>query len=382
MQLEVHTSIAEIDAVQWNAMLESNNPFMRHEFLLGLEATGCVSPDAGWQPSHLAVYQDTSQTRLLGAMPLYVKSHSYGEYIFDWAWADAFHRNGLHYYPKLSNAVPFTPATGERFLTASGSNPVEIADTMIKHALSLAEAAQMSSFHCLFCDPSQLDSYKNQRLLARHSTQFHWQNRDYTSFDHFLDQLSSKKRKNIRRERRRVSEAGIQYRWVTQADLTPRAADQMFDFYLRTVHCYGAQSYLNRDFFHYLVDNFSHQTLILLAQHEDQVVAGGLYFKSDDTLFGRYWGTTHDLHSVHFETCYYQAIDWCIQHGYARFEAGAQGEHKLARGLEPVTTYSAHWLRDPRFYDAVDEFLNEEQHHIQEYQTMLSQHSPFKATRK
>ncbi len=382
MQLVVHTSITEIDAAQWNAMLKSNNPFMRHEFLLGLEITGCVTPDTGWQPSHLAVYQDEKQTKLLGAMPLYVKSHSYGEYIFDWSWADAFQRNGLQYYPKLSNAIPFTPATGERILTATGADALYISDALINHALHLAEATQMSSFHCLFCDASQLEAFQKHRLLARHSTQFHWQNRNYQSFDHFLEQLSSKKRKNIRRERRRVSDAGIQYRWYTHDDLTHPIADQMFDFYLRTIHLYGAQSYLNRAFFHYLVDNFNAQTLILLAEHDDHVVAGGLYFKSNDTLYGRYWGTKHDLHSVHFETCYYQAIEWCIAHGYARFEAGAQGEHKIARGLEPVTTYSAHWLRDPRFYDAVDEFLQSEQQHIQDYQAMLNQHTPFKASQK
>lgn len=382
MQLVVHTSITEIDAAQWNAMLKSNNPFVRHEFLLGLEITGCVTLDTGWQPSHLAVYQDEEQTKLLGAMPLYVKSHSYGEYIFDWSWADAFQRNGLQYYPKLSNAIPFTPATGERILTATGADALYISDALINHALHLAEATQMSSFHCLFCDASQLEPFQKHRLLARHSTQFHWQNRNYQSFDHFLEQLSSKKRKNIRRERRRVSDAGIHYRWYTHDDLTHPIADQMFDFYLRTIHLYGAQSYLNRAFFHYLVDNFNAQTLILLAEHDDHVVAGGLYFKSNDTLYGRYWGTKHDLHSVHFETCYYQAIEWCIAHGYARFEAGAQGEHKLARGLEPVTTYSAHWLRDPRFYDAVDEFLQSEQQHIQDYQAMLNQHTPFKASQK
>ena len=382
MQLVVHTSMAEIDAGQWNSMLESNNPFMRHEFLLGLEASDCVVPDTGWQPSHLAVYQDDHRTQLLGAMPLYIKSHSYGEYIFDWSWADAFHRNGLQYYPKLSNAIPFTPATGERLLTAPGANATHIADALINHALCLAEAAKMSSFHCLYCHPSQLSTYTKHGLLTRHSTQFHWQNRDYVSFDHFLDQLSSKKRKNIRRERRRVADAGIHYKWYTRDELTHRIADQMFDFYLRTIHYYGAQEYLNRAFFHHLVDNFNPQTLILLAVHDDHVVAGGLYFKSQDTLYGRYWGTSYDLHSVHFETCYYQAIEWCIQHGYTRFEAGAQGEHKLARGLEPVTTYSAHWLRDPRFYDAVDEFLTAEQHHIQEYQTMLNQHTPFKASQK
>lgn len=374
----VHDSLAQIDATQWNAMLATNNPFMRHEFLLGLEQTNCVCDDTGWQSAHIAYYEDSDKKQLLGAMPCYIKSHSYGEYIFDWSWADAHHRYGLDYYPKLSNAVPFTPATGERLLVAQNGNKSEIEAALLKAAIELVAQRKLSSFHSLFLDQQQAQRLAELDCLTRHSSQFHWSNKNYQSFDDFLSLMSSKKRKNIKRERRRVIETGIQYRWLSGAELTPDAVDTMYRFYSRTIRYYGAQSYLNKDFFSYLAQNFSHQTLFLFAEFGDATIAGGLYFKSDDTLYGRYWGALDNFHSVHFETCYYQAIEWCIKNGYQRFEAGAQGEHKLARGLEPSTTYSAHWIAHPGFRDAIDDFLKSEQTHIDHYKTAMESHSPFK----
>lgn len=364
-------------------MLKSNNPFMRHEFLHGLEVSGCVSEQQGWEAVHIAAYQDTSQTQLLGAMPCYIKSHSYGEYIFDWAWADAHHRHGLDYYPKLSNAVPFTPATGERWLTADPEKSNVVGSALIQTALKLTDERELSSFHSLFLQTEQCAQLGSQGFSKRHSTQFHWHNKDYNSFDDFLGLMSSKKRKNIKRERRRVVESGIRYRWLSGDELDPNAVACMYEFYSRTIAYYGAQSYLNKAFFGYLAESFKQHTLFLFADYEDETgqtltIAGGLYFKSDDTLYGRYWGALDNFHSVHFETCYYQAIEWCIKHGYQRFEAGAQGEHKLARGLEPNTTYSAHWIKNPQFRQAIDDFLQHEQEHIGNYTNSMQAHSPFK----
>lgn len=376
MPIVVHSSLAEISATQWNALLSDNNPFMRHEFLLGLEKTQCVSEQTGWQSSHLAAYDGDT---LIGAMPCYIKSHSYGEYIFDWSWADAHHRHGLDYYPKLSNAVPFTPATGERILIKPGQDKQAIGNALLDKAIAIVEQQGLSSFHSLFCTEQECRQFSQRSLMQRHSTQFHWQNKGYQSFDDFLAKMSSKKRKNIKRERRRVVESGVNYRWLSGAELTSDAVETMYRFYSRTVAYYGAQSYLNKAFFEYLAESFNQQTLFLFAYFKDQTIAGGLYFKSDDALYGRYWGALNNFHSVHFETCYYQPIQWCIQNQYQRFEAGAQGEHKLARGLEPSTTYSAHWISHPQFRNAIDEFLCSEQEHIQHYQRAMCSHSPFKA---
>ena len=378
MHIEVHSHISEIDAKQWNALLRDNNPFMRHEFLNGLEVSGCVSEQNGWLPLHLAVYSDADKKHLIGVMPLYQKDHSYGEYIFDWSWADAHFRQGLDYYPKLSNAIPFTPATGPRWLVAPDQDHDAICSALIDAALQQLNERQLSSFHSLFLCEEQFDELGQQSLLQRHSTQFHWHNRNYQNFDDFLLRLSSKKRKNIKRERRRVTESEVSYRWLTGDDLDREAADTMYQFYLRTIHYYGAQSYLNKAFYEYLADHFSSHTLFLFAYYNDQIIAGGLYFKSDDTLYGRYWGALNNFHSVHFETCYYQPIEWCIRHGYKNFEAGAQGEHKLARGLEPTKTYSAHYIQHPSFRSAIGDFLIQEQNHIDNYARAMQAHSPFK----
>ena len=394
MEIVVHKSLADIPAKQWNAMLASNNPFMRHEFLFGLETTGCVSLESGWESAHIAVYQSadqsadqstdqstdqtTDQKQLLAAMPCYIKSHSYGEYIFDWSWADAHQRHGLDYYPKLSNAVPFTPASGDRLLVSKDGRREELESALLGKAIELCDARGLSSFHSLFVDQRQAESLKKLGCLTRHSSQFHWQNKNYQDFDGFLALMSSKKRKNIKRERRRVSETGITYRWLSAEQLDDAAVETMYRFYSRTIGYYGAQAYLNKSFFEYLASHFNQQTMFLFADFNNQTIAGGLYFKSDDTLYGRYWGALDNFHSVHFETCYYQAIEWCIDNGYQRFEAGAQGEHKLARGLEPNTTYSAHWIAHLGFRQAIDDFLGSEQEHMKKYQAHMHQHSPFK----
>ena len=333
---------------------------------------------SGWQPSHIAIYQDASHKQLIAAMPCYIKQHSYGEYIFDWSWADAHHRYGQEYYPKLSNAIPFTPASGERWLCAEGKEKQALTKALLETALSISRDQDLSSFHSLFLNKQQYNDLDSEQFLLRHSTQFHWQNKGYQNFDDFLNLMSSKKRKNIKRERRRVLESEITFKWHTGDQLNSELAATMYQFYSRTIAYYGAQSYLNKAFYSYLVEQFKDQTLFLFAYHQDQIIAGGLYFKSNDTLYGRYWGALANFHSVHFETCYYQAIEWCIKNGYSRFEAGAQGEHKLARGLEPNTTYSAHWIKHPQFRQAIGDFIQQEQEHVKGYSQAMQSHSPFK----
>lgn len=382
MHIVVHEQLNQIDAASWNRLVDHNNPFLSHAFLNGLELTQCVSTSSGWQPQHIAVYDD-SKTHLLAAMPCYIKNHSYGEYIFDWAWVNAYHRHGIDYYPKLSNAVPFTPATGPRLLIEPNLDKFQysaedLMQALIKKALAITNEKGLSSFHSLFSTEKQAEIFAHNGLMKRHSTQFHWQNRDYQHFDDFLGQMSSKKRKNIKRERRRVLETGVSYKWLSGDELTPETAHTMYQFYSRTIAYYGAQSYLNKAFFEHLAEHFSSQTMFLFAEHEDNIIAGGLYFKSDNTLYGRYWGAMANFHSVHFETCYYQAIEWCIKHNYQQFEAGAQGEHKLARGLEPATTYSNHWIGHPEFRQAIGDFLRSEDQHIEHYKASMQEHSPFK----
>lgn len=378
MHIVVHAALSEIDTNQWNKLVADNNPFLRHEFLKGLEISGCVNPSGGWQPSHLAVYADKSESSLMAAMPCYIKDHSYGEYIFDWSWADAYFRHGLDYYPKLSNAIPFTPATGERILIASGNDRTTLTKALLTKAQNLIEEKNLSGLHILYANQEQSQELAKLGIAQRLSNQFHWHNKGYDRFDDFLAALSSKKRKNIKRERRRVKESGVSYQWLNGNDLDKQAAATLFGFYQRTIRYYGGQLYLNLEFFEYLVQHFAEQTLFLFAHFEGVAIAGGLYFKSDNTLYGRYWGALNNFHSVHFETCYYQAIEWCIRHNYSKFEAGAQGEHKLARGLEPTTTYSNHWIAHPEFRQAIDQFLNQEQSHTSNYQKHLESRSPFK----
>ena len=287
--------------------------------------------------------------------------------------------HGLNYDPKLSSAVPFTPATGQRFLFQQGQASEILQHQLLTAARELCIERDLSSWHGLFLNRDEIENTsKSSDYLVRHSNQFHWQNQDYGDFEQFLGTLTSKKRKNIKRERRRIADMNVQYRWITGAELTPEVMATMYKFYQRTIGLYGAQAYLNVAFFKYLADHFSDNTLVLFAYFDDQIIAGGLYFKGDDVLYGRYWGALDNFHSVHFETCYYQAIQWCIEQGYARFEAGAQGEHKLARGLSPATTYSAHWFKDPRFHDAIEQFIEQEQSQVARYQNSVTQHSPYR----
>ena len=380
MEYRTLDRISEVDAGQWDRLNRGGYPFLRHAFLDGLERTGCVGPDTGWRPRHIVLFEDQAQQRLLGAAPLYLKYHSYGEYVFDWAWADAYRRAGLPYYPKLLCAVPFTPATGPRLLVSPDARePDAVQRSLIDATLELAQSLDLSSAHWLFTDRSDTHALENAGLLKRTGNQFHWSNQGYGDFQDYLAGLTSKRRKQIRRERRQVDEAGLTVRMIEGRDLETRHWDAMHRFYQTTIAERGAIPYLGRELFQYLAGNMKEHTIIALAgNHRDEIVAGALYFRGDDTLYGRYWGASAFYEGLHFETCYYQPIDYCVRHGIGRFEAGAQGEHKLSRGLVPTPTYSAHWLAHPEFKRAIREFLTAETHQIERYARILDLHKPFR----
>jgi predicted N-acyltransferase len=378
MELTVIDRLAEVDASAWNALAGEDNPFLRFEFLDSLERCGCVGGDTGWQPQHLLLRADNGTRGLLGAVPLYLKYHSYGEYVFDWAWADAYARAGLEYYPKLVAAVPFTPATGRRLLVGGDGNDRAVAAALADGARAHAERVDASSVHWLFTPTAETELLEGRGLMRRVGNQFHWHNDNYRDFDHFLGALSASKRKKIKRERRRVEEAGVVMEVRGGAELQERHWDAFYRFYLSTIRSHGAIAYLSREFFFELGRRMPERIVMTLALHEGRHVAAALNFRGSDTLYGRYWGALEDFHSLHFETCYYRTIDYCIGQRLARFEAGAQGEHKLSRGFLPTPTYSAHWLRHPQFARAVADYLERERAGMAHYADELDAHSPFR----
>jgi predicted N-acyltransferase len=367
-KVEVTDTLAGIAPAAWNA-LSGGHPFLRHEFLHALHETGCADASAGWSPHHLTLWQGKS---LVGAMPLYLKSHSYGEYVFDWAWADAYHRHRLEYYPKLLCAVPFSPVTGPRLLARDGATR----SVLVREALRLA--AGTSSLHLLFPTEAEAAELKAHGMLLRRSVQFHWENRGYATFEQFLGELASAKRKKIRQERRRVHEAGVTFRRLVGGEIR----DEDWAFFTRcyngTYRAHHSTPYLNLAFFRRLGATLPEHTLLIVAEREGRPIASALNVFSATTLYGRYWGAVVQLPMLHFETCYYQALEFCIERGIRVFEGGAQGEHKLARGFLPVQTWSAHWLKHPQFADAVEKFLAREASGISRYVDELAEHSPFR----
>lgn len=375
MRVDVIDSLNDVAAAAWDALVDNDHPFLRHAFLSTLERAGCVGGDSGWQPQFLLARRGDE---LVGAAPLYLKHHSYGEYVFDWAWASAYARAGLAYYPKLVVAVPFTPASGPRLLIANDADADMVRDALIDASEAHAQRIGASSIHWLFTSPSETAHLEARGLMVRVGCQFHWQNRAYRTFDDFLAGFSADKRKKVKRERRHVREAGVEMEIVTGADATAAHWDTFYTFYRATIEKHGAIPYLTRAFFHDLGRSLGPQAVLVLARHGKDYVAGALNLCGKDTLYGRYWGALADYHSLHFETCYYQAIEYCIIQGLSRFEAGAQGEHKIARGFLPTATYSAHWLRHPALRSAVAAFLTRERSGVTHYMDELGSHSPFK----
>ena len=373
---EFATSLGRVDPAEWNAVAGSDYPFLRHEFLHGLELTGCTTAESGWQPCHLLL-RDVDA--LVAVMPLYLKSHSYGEYVFDWSWADAWQRSGLRYYPKLLTAIPFTPAAGPRLCCAPDLGPTEAWPLVLAAIQELAQRQALSSWHVLFPERGVSEQLLRAGLHQRSATQFHWFNRGYTDFDDFLAGFTSRKRKSLRRERRRVVEQGLEMRTLVGSDIGQRDWELFHHFYQITyAKRSGHGGYLTRDFFTQTVPSLGEQVIMVQAVTGGEVAAAALYFRSSDTLYGRYWGCLREYDCLHFETCYYQGIEFCIDQGLERFDPGAQGEHKIQRGFEPVKTYSNHWIADPRLAAAVGEFTRREERHTEAYMAEAEGLLPFR----
>ena len=369
------TNINQVSGNSWNALIQDNSPFTRHEFLAALEQTGCTKADNGWLAHHIVCFDDNE---LVAAMPFYVKGHSYGEYIFDWAWADAYHRHGFEYYPKGLCAIPYTPASATKILLKNGVNSDWARQQIIKHALAKANELQLSSVHALFLDTEELRAWTNQGFTSRSSYQFHWQNNNYQNFDDYLNSFTSVKRKKIRQQRKSLDSSVIEFKTLKGSEITKQNWRDFYRFYKSTIRLHGAMTYLNPDFFQQVGESMPDQTLLIAAYVNKKNIASALFFESTTTLFGRYWGCDIEINNLHFETCYYQAIDYCIKNKIQYFEAGTQGEHKLSRGLLPVKILSAHWLRHPQFYQAIKDHIEIETDHVDQYLQSLQQHSPFK----
>ena len=373
-QTRVLDSLTEVSAQEWNALATlsaGDNPFLRHEFLHALHETGCATEQSGWLPQFVTLWRDK---KLAAAMPLYLKRHSYGEYVFDWAWADAYHRSGLEYYPKLLSAIPFSPITGSRLLAADDADRARLVTT------TLALAQQVSSLHVLFPPDAEAAALREAGMMLRHGVQFHWQNAGYGNFEEFLADLSSVKRKKIRQERRKVAESGVVLRRLTGADIR----DEHWAFFARcyssTYRAHHSSPYLNLAFFRRLGETMPDNMLLVLAELDGRPVASSLNIFSPSTLYGRYWGAVGHIPLLHFEACYYQTLEFCIERGIQVFEGGAQGEHKMARGFRPVQTTSAHWLKHPQFADAVERFLAQEKAGMESYMDELNDRMPFRRT--
>ncbi|TDI65137.1 MAG: N-acetyltransferase [Alphaproteobacteria bacterium] len=388
LTVEAVTRIADIAAVTWDACanpaaadLTDNteiNPFIGHAFLNALEQSGSVTAETGWAPHHLVMKDDGD--RVVGVVPLYVKSHSQGEYVFDHGWADAYQRAGGQYYPKLLGSVPFTPATGRRLLAHPGADRQMIEQHLARAMIKVTERLGVSSLHLTFLPQSQWDLLGQEGFLQRTDQQYHWLNEGYRTFDEFLSNLASRKRKNLRKERAAALRDGIDIEWVTGSDIREDHWDAFFRFYIETGFRKWGQPYLTRPFFSLVGETMSDQILLVMCKRDGQYIAGALNFIGSETLFGRYWGCVATYPFLHFEVCYYQAIDFAIDKGLKRVEAGAQGPHKIARGYVPRPTYSAHYIPDPAFRDAVERYLQSERRHVEQHIEMLNEHTPFRRT--
>jgi len=372
LEIRVARSLAEVDAAEWNALPGTEAPFLRHEFLHALEATGCATAETGWDAHHLLLRGRDG--RLSGALPLYLKSHSWGEFVFDFAWAEAYHRAGLAYYPRLVSAVPFTPATGPRLLAASD----EARGSLLGAARELRVALGASSLHVLFPATPDRQFLESAGLMHRLDCQFHWRNEGYDSFDGFLAGFTAEKRKKLRRERRRVAESGIVCRTVAGSQLDAATIDVVYRLHATTFALHGNAPYLNRAFFGEIARLMPENVVIELAYRDGEPVACAFMLRGADTLYGRYWGASGDFHSLHFELCYYRGIEYCIREGLSRFEPGTQGEHKLLRGFLPTAVWSLHEMQDGRFGAAIAEWLGRERSHRSRWLAAAAGHLPFR----
>jgi predicted N-acyltransferase len=378
--IRVLPSPSDVSPEAWNALLAAEaepSPFMRHEYLSALNDSRSATPESGWMPQFVTLWQGE---QLQAACPLYVKDHSYGEYVFDWAWANAYEQHGLAYYPKAVVAVPFTPVPGARLL----ARDAESRTLLVQGLVALCKQLELSSLHLLFGADADIAACTDSGLMLRNTVQFHWTNAQYADFDAFLASLSHDKRKKIRQERRKVTDAGVSFRWSRGADISKADWDFFYRCYERTYREHGNPPYLTRDFFRRMADTMPEAWLLFIAERDGKPMASSLIALSTEpdrplVAYGRYWGAMERVDCLHFEACYYQPLAWCIEHGAQRFEGGAQGEHKMARALMPVKTTSAHWLAHPSFADAVERFLEREGAGIENYMDHLGERSPFKS---
>jgi len=375
--LRVHGAIGEIAPADWDACAGDSNPTVSHVFLQALEESGSATARSGWAPQHLS-FADRDG-RLVGAVPMYLKGHSYGEYVFDWGWADAYERSGGRYYPKLLCAVPFTPVPGPRLLVAADA-PGETKSHLIAGMVELARERNLSSVHVNFPDAEEFEAFGEAGFLPRIGQQFHWTNDGYRDFDDYLAALNSRKRKAVKKERREALAGGIEIEMLTGKDLTERAWDAFYRLYLGTTDRKWGSAYLTRRFFSMIGERMPDKVVLFLARRGQDYIAGAFNLLGRDTIYGRNWGAHREYRFLHFECCYYQAIDFAIARGLKRVEAGAQGPHKLQRGYLPVPTYSAHWIPDPNFRRAVAAFLAREREMVEQKIEHLAEYSPFRHT--
>ena len=373
LEIKFSYKISAIDKALWNSLCPTDNPFIRYEFLYALEESGSVSAKTGWQPMHLQL-QEAGVT--IAIMPLYLKNHSYGEYVFDWAWAEAYQKHGLDYYPKLLCAIPFSPVMGPRLLTQQ--NPEPLLHVIRSQLPALCEKLDAHSFHLLFPTDDEAAHLAHPNLMRRKGCQYQWFNKNYESFEHFLQHFTSRKRKNVKKERQKVVNQGITHIQLSGHEITPEQIEQFYDFYRMTYLKRGRDAYLTKAFFFQLQDTMPENLLLVFAMNGEQPVAAALSLKDTTTLYGRYWGCFDEYDSLHFETCYYQGIDYCIQNHLQRFDSGAQGEHKIQRGFQPVATWSAHYVKEVGFNQAIKNFIVQETDMVDEQMIELSQYLPFK----
>lgn len=391
-------SIHHVGQTQWEALSTTDNPFLRFEFLAALEDCQCIDSDSsetkqalnsGWSPNYVLLKaqgnknKELDNKQILAIAPVYKKLHSYGEYVFDWAWAEAYQQHGLSYYPKLVWAIPFTPSTGPRIISQGSQQQRALYHQQIAQGLTeYCLRNQISGWHCLFPD-SQTNTNlnkgnENNQTMQRISCQFHWFNNNFNNFSHYLDKFTSRKRKNIKKERSKLVEAGFTFSTKVADQVTAEDIENFYRCYQLTYKKRNMTGYLCLNFFQQILQTMSDQIVLVQAQYQNRIVANALYFKDSNNLYGRYWGCLEEFDSLHFECCYYQGIEYCIEHGINHFDPGTQGEHKISRGFAPTICYSQHWIAHPQFNQAINNFLNEEKQHIQHYINKTTQQLPFK----
>jgi predicted N-acyltransferase len=368
-------SIAQIEAQKWNSLAGSTQPFLRHEFLLALEESGCTAPRTGWTPRHLII--EAANGTPVAAMPLFRKAHSRGEFVFDFSWASAYAQHGLRYYPKLLTAVPFTPVCGPRLLLRPDIDARAMTESLVRAVTDYARSEQLSSWHVLFPTEQIAASLDTAGLVLRRDCQFHWHNQGYESFEAFLATFTAEKRKKVKRERRRVAEAGIEFDTLSGAQLDNALWSTLYGFYADTFHRHGHEPYLNLNFFKRIGAAMPDQLMLKVARVGREPIAVAIFFVGENALFGRYWGAGGNYHSLHFETCYYQGIEYCIDNKLQRFEPGTQGEHKVPRGFVPALTSSAHYIADQRFAAAIRDFARREARGVDHYAAAVNEHVPY-----